>query len=206
MRRNYETELPAGYAPVKTVDAKSKKFTVLMNLAALGTTAAVIAAAALLLRPGNFFENYDPVKYFLVLGAMLVYVVLHELAHGAAYKLLTHQKLTFGFSATVAFCGVPHVYVYRRAALISLLTPFVVFGVVFGAAVALLRDPWDKMYAAVLLAAHLGGCAGDLYDSLLYAFRFRDPAVLMNDTGPKQTFYVKAADAAKEGSADGADR
>ena len=192
MRKNFETVLPAGYVPVKTVDAKSKKFTVLMNLAAFGVCAAVVAAAAVLIRPGNFFENYDPIKYFITLAAMVAYIFLHELTHGAAYKLLTHQKLTFGFTATVAFCGVPHIYVYRRTALISLLAPFVTFGIVFGAAVALFGDPWNKMYAAVLLAAHVGGCAGDLYDTFLYLTRFRDPAVLMNDTGPKQTFYLPA--------------
>ena len=44
---------------------------------------------------------------------------------------------------------------------------------------------------ALLLAVHIGGCVGDLYDAGLYRFRFRRPDTLMQDTGPKQTFYVK---------------
>ena len=55
----------------------------------------------------------------------------------------------------------------------------------------LCTDVWNRFYAALLLALHLGGCIGDLYDAWLYLFRFRDPATLMQDTGPKQTFYVK---------------
>ena len=75
--------------------------------------------------------------------------------------------------------------------LISLLAPFTVFTLVFGGAVLLLPDAWDKIYASFLLAAHIGSCAGDLYDTLLFLFRFRDPATLMNDTGPKQTIFTQ---------------
>ena len=191
--RNYETALPAGYTAVYTVDAKNKKTAILLNAAALAVSAAVIALAALWIRPADFFGNFSLVKYFLVLAAMLLYIVLHELTHGAAYKLLTRQKLTFGFTFTVAFCGVPQIWVYRRAAIISLLAPFTVFTVLFGGAALLLPDAWDKMYAAVLLGLHVGGCAGDLYDTALYLFRFRDPRTLMQDTGPKQTFYLPEA-------------
>ncbi len=188
--KNYETELPAGYAAVYTIDAKNKKTGILLNAAGLVVTAIVLVLSALLIRPTDFFGNFSLVKYFIVLAVMLLYIVLHELTHGAAYKLLTRQKLTYGFTLTVAFCGVPQVWVYRRAALISLLAPFTVFSVVFGGAALLLPGAWDKMYAALLLAVHLGGCAGDLYDTALYLFRFRDPRTLMQDTGPKQTFYV----------------
>ena len=196
--KNYETELPAGYTAVYTVDAKNKKTAILLNAAALAVSAAVIALAALWIRPADFFGNFSLVKYFLVLAAMLLYIVLHELTHGAAYKLLTRQKLTFGFTFTVAFCGVPQIWVYRRAAIISLLAPFTVFTVLFGGAALFLPDAWDKMYAAVLLGLHVGGCAGDLYDTALYLFRFRDPRTLMQDTGPKQTFYLPEAACGKQ--------
>lgn len=191
MNRNFETALPEGYAPVFTVDAKKKKTGILLNVAALLLMAAVFGAAAALIRPRDLLENFSPAKWSAVVAAMLAYVVLHELTHGAAYKILTKQKLTFGLSLTVAFCGVPQIYVYRRTALISLLAPFTVFTLVFGGAVLLLPDAWDKIYASFLLAAHIGSCAGDLYDTLLFLFRFRDPATLMNDTGPKQTIFMK---------------
>ena len=46
------------------------------------------------------------------------------------------------------------------------------------------------LVCGVLFSIHFGGCVGDLYVIGLFLFRFRDPRTLMNDTGPKQTFYV----------------
>lgn len=188
--KHYEKELPANYREAFTIDAADKKTGIRLNIAAAFVIAAIIAVSALAIRPGSFLDNYSLLRNVIALASIFVYLVLHELTHGAAYKLLTRQKLTFGFNASVAYCGVPDIYVYRRASLISLLAPFVVFTIVFGALTALLRAPWDKMYAAILLAIHIGGCAGDLYDTGLYLFRFRDPRTLMRDTGPKQVFYT----------------
>ena len=64
---------------------------------------------------------------------------------------------------------------------------------VFGAAAFLLPNAWDKFYAALLLAVHVGGCTGDLWNTLLYLTRFRDPRTLTRDTGPLQSFYVPEA-------------
>ena len=127
-------------------------------------------------------------KTAVFMVAVSAYIVLHELLHGAAYKLLTGRKLTFGLTWSVAYCGVPDIFVYRSAALVA---PFVVFTVVFLLAVLLIADPVSQYMAAFLLATHLGGCVGDLYDTGLYLFRFRDPDTLMQDTGPKQTFYTR---------------
>ena len=189
--KHYETELPAGYREAFTIDAANKKTGVTLNLVAAVIMVAAMIPAILIIRPGNILEGFSFSRYLITFGGLLVYLVLHELVHGAAYKLLTRQKLTFGLTATVAYCGVPNIYVYRRASMISLLAPFCVFTVVFGLLTALLQNAWDKTFAAAVLAIHLGGCVGDLYDTGLYLFRFRDPGTLMRDTGPKQTFYVK---------------
>ncbi|MBQ7689504.1 MAG: DUF3267 domain-containing protein [Clostridia bacterium] len=193
MQKNHETELPAGYRAAFTIDAKNKKTGIILNLISIVVMLLIGGAAWLLIRPEDFFENYSLVRNLLFLAAMLAYVVLHELVHGAAYKLLTKRKLTFGLTLTVAFCGVPDVYVYRRASLIAVLAPFVVFTLVFGAAAFLLPNAWDKFYAALLLAVHVGGCTGDLWNTLLYLTRFRDPRTLTRDTGPLQSFYVPEA-------------
>ena len=187
--KSFEATLPAGYREVFTIDAADKKIGLRLNIVAAIVMAAIIAPAWLIIRPGKF----DPSRFssvLLTLAAMAFYMVLHELTHGAAYKLLTRQKLKFGVTLTVAYCGVPDIYVYRRTALISLLAPFVVFTLLFGGLTLGLRDPWSKLLCAILLGIHVGGCAGDLYDTWLFLTRFRDPRTLMRDTGPKQTFYA----------------
>lgn len=189
--KHFERTLPAGYAPVYTVDAKKRSTVVLLNLAALALFAAVAIPAYLLIRPLHFFMEYRLTRNLALIFGLILYIVLHELTHGAAYKALTGEKLTFGLSLSVAYCGVPHIYVYRRAAMIALLAPFTVFTVVFLVLALLLQNPWDRLYAWILFAGHISGCVGDLYDAGLYLFRFRDPETLMQDTGPKQVFYQK---------------
>jgi hypothetical protein len=189
--KKWEAELPAGYREAFVIDAKNdKKLLLWMNLIVIVVMAVFVAAGFAWLRPFEHFESFSIGAMIWFLAAMIVYVVLHELVHGAAYKALTGQKLTFGLTLTVAFCGVPEIYVYRRASLIAVLAPFAVFTVVFGAAAALLPTAWDRFYAALLLAIHTGGCVGDLWNTLLYLTRFRDPRTLTRDTGPVQTFYL----------------
>lgn len=192
MEKNYEPQLPAGYREAKVVDAKGdKRFLIFMNLAALFLAVAVLVPAVWFIKPENILKGFSGAGYFLLVAAMFSYIVLHELTHGLVYKLLTKQKLTFGLTLTVAYCGVPNIYVYRRAALLSLLAPFTVFLPVFLLPIFLVDQGWSRFCSALLLTIHVSGCAGDLYDTLLYLFRFRSPDTLMQDTGPKQTFYVK---------------
>lgn len=187
---NYETTLPEGYEEVFIIDAGSKKIGLFLNAAALVVMALIIYISARVIRPGSFLENLSNLRNILLAAAVLIMIVVHELVHGAAYKCLTGQKLTFGLTATVAYCGVPDIYVYRRAAIIALLAPFCVFLLAM-VPLFFLEDKWDKMYVMIFEASHVGGCVGDLYDTFLYLFRFREPSTLMRDTGPKQTFYQK---------------
>lgn len=192
--KTFERELPADYEAALTIDAGNKKLGLLMNLAAAVPLIPALLAAARILR-GRLTEVVQEGgflgKWLGFLAVLLVYIVLHELVHGAAYYALTRRRLTFGLKLTCAYCGVPDIYTYRRTALISLLAPFTVFTILFGLAAALLTDPLLRAMAVVLLGLHVGGCAGDLYDTLLFLTRFRDPATLMRDTGPAQTIYVK---------------
>ena len=190
--KNYELELPAGYENVLTIDATNKKLSLRLNLLGLIPLIACLLLAWHVV-PKDFDESFGS-KALIYLGAMLLYIVLHELVHGIAYRALTHRKLTFGMKLTCAYCGVPDIYCYRRTALISLLAPFTVFTVVFAALALCLNDAVLRAFSIVLLGQHLAGCSGDLYNTWLYLTRFRDPMTLMRDTGPVQSFYVKAAD------------
>ena len=189
--KNWEKELPEGYREALVIDAKDNKtFVRGMGLAAL-----LVFAAFLWL---GIFTQWSDMKtqepstrlLFFFCLSLIVYIVLHELVHGAAYKLLTGQKLTFGLTLSVAFCGVPEIYVYRKASLIAVLAPFVVFTVLSVLALFAVPDGWTKFYVLLFLGLHIGGCAGDLYNTWMYLTRFTDPRTLTRDTGPVQMFYV----------------
>lgn len=195
---NYVKELPQNYKEILHIDATHKKFGIIFNLIALLVLVAVLAVVL----PTADYTAFavlleNPVQLLLfevgVLLAIVAYIVLHELVHGVAYKALTGQKLTFGLKWSCAFCGVPDIYVYRKAALIALLAPFVVFTaifipgtIVFGCMRSVLYVPFG-----VLLGLHWGGCSGDLYMTGLLLFRYKDKGLLVRDTGPEQFLYVE---------------
>lgn len=196
MDKNYELELPEGYEAVQTIDAKSTKFTIVMNIAAIVIFVGVFALLCFLFRFENMWEEIFAsilsYQYWLFLALLILYMIFHELLHGLAYKLLTQQKLSFGLTWSVAYCGVPHIYTYRRTSLIALLTPFVVFTIVLIIPLFILQSEISMIYCSALLALHLSGCVGDLYDSLLFLFKYKDPSTLMNDNGPTQVIYVRS--------------
>ena len=191
MRKRYEAVLPPGYTAVYTVDATQKKTVVLLNLAGAGIMVLSMLIGYLLIQPHNFLGEFSFLRSILVPVFIVVYLFLHELLHGLAYKVLTRKKLSFGLTLSVAFCGVPNIYVYRSTALPALLLPFLVFLPIFLLPAVFCPDPWDQMCGLLLLSLHLGGCCGDLYDTALFLFRFKDSQTLMLDTGPQQTFYCR---------------
>ena len=193
---NWYKTLPEGYRVEKVIDAKEKKTSLILTLCAIALTALAFVPVAVFCDfhqvAGTMKEKGAVIPLLVYLFSMVAYVVLHELLHGAAYKTLTHQKLTYGFTLTVAFCGVPDVFVSRKTALIALLTPFVTFTVIFIPLLVWLHDVDMLFYtlAGILFAIHVGGCIGDLFMTHLLLFRYRNPGTLMNDTGPKQTIYL----------------
>ena len=195
---NYYKTLPEGYREVKVVDAKEKKTSVLFVVFSFVLTAIPLMPVLLtaggglrtLVEQNGRAQSMIAVVVFLV--SLVLYLVLHELVHGAVYKALTHQKLTFGFTLTVAFCGVPDVYTSRKTALLSLLAPFVTFSILL-IPLTLWFYSFNRLYyllSGILFSVHFGGCVGDLYMTYLLLFKYKDPRTLMNDTGPKQTIYL----------------
>ncbi|MCD7847085.1 MAG: DUF3267 domain-containing protein [Oscillospiraceae bacterium] len=188
--QNFERTLPEGYKESYVIDATKGKFSLWLNVIAMALM--VVIAVPLVIVIFHMGEVHVSSTFLLILcGLLIVYTILHELTHGIAYKLMTGEKLTFGLTLTVAYCGVPKIYVYRKTAMVALLAPFTVYSILFIALLVALPDPTMKLAVALLFAIHFGGCAGDLYDTFIYLTKFKDPTTLMQDTGPRQTFYTK---------------
>ncbi len=189
--KTFEKVLPNGYAPAFVIDAKDKKFAVGINAAAMIIMLGFGVGSYFIIKPQNYYESFNFLRSMIFAVSIFAYMVLHEIVHGIAYKALTREKLTFGVTFSVAYCGVPNIFVYRKTAFIALLAPSVTFTVIFALLIFLFQNNWDKFYTAILMGIHIGGCAGDLYATILLCFKFKDPNTLLEDTGPKQTFYVK---------------
>ena len=197
--KNFERDIPEGYKQVKYINAKDAKFGIIFNLIALVVLVAVMAVAIPPLASNPLLdEGIDltelSISMWAFVLATVVYMILHELTHCIPYKKLTGEKLTFGMSWSCAFCGVPHIYVYRKTALIAVLAPFTVFTLIFIPLTVALYfvNPIYYIFSALMLGLHLGGCSGDLYVTYLLLFKYKDEKTLMRDTGPEQYFYVPA--------------
>lgn len=195
--KSFERELPEGYREVYHLSATNVKVGVIFNCIALIIMLLVIALFSLPIFSNEALMDRVEIAFFVVplyvaLPLILIYMVLHELVHGIAYKAQTGEKLKFGLSWSCAFCGVPHIYVYRKTSLIALVAPFVVFTVVLlPISIAMYYCSFVLYVAfAVVFAMHLGGCAGDIYITFLLLFKYRDNKMLMRDTGPEQFIYL----------------
>ena len=203
MMNNHEKSLPVGYKEVFHIDARNKKTGLIFNLLAFIPLIIMGFIFAFTMESILFIEATDePFKdllfFFLkmlgILLSIVLYMVLHELVHGIAYKSLTKEKLTFGLSWSCAFCGVPDAYVYRKTAIVALISPFVVFTLLFLPLTVVFFFVNEYLYLlfGILLAMHLGGCSGDIYMYFLLKCKYKDARLLMRDSGPEQWLYLPA--------------
>ena len=202
--QNFERELPSGYRQAMYINAKNAKFGIIFNLIAVAVFVLVMAFAFISLKLSDSlsFEAFETeyfklaIAYFVLLAGIVGYIVLHEIVHGIAYKALTGEKLTFGMSWSCAFCGVPHIFTYRRTAIIAVVAPLAVFTLLLIPALVLLyySSPLYYLIFAAIFGLHLGGCSGDIYVLYLLIVKFKDKRTLMRDTGPEQYFYVPEAE------------
>ena len=196
MNKSFEKHLPDGYNQVFHLSASDVKVGVIFNLVAMIIMVAICLIAAIpVFCAEDMSIDLSVMGVYVCGGAMLlfVYMVLHELVHGIAYKITTGEKLRFGISWSCAFCGVPDIYTYRRTALIALVSPFILFTLILLPLAVLSYFVSVYLYAPVILilATHIGGCAGDLYLTILLLFKYKDRDMLMRDTGPEQFIYLK---------------
>ena len=201
--KNYEPARPQGYQRVLVINAKDKRTAILFNLLGLVIMAVVLFLSSLPLlisrvTAKQLFDLRSPSDIWIIYGVFLLsfvaYIILHELVHGAAYKKLTGQKLTYGISLTCAFCGVPNIYVYRKTAIIAVAAPLTVFSLILLPLTVALYfvHPLYYLASALLLASHLSGCIGDIFVLFILLKDLKDPRTLVRDTGPLQAFYIPA--------------
>lgn len=193
---NYYKELPQGFTESYCINAKKLSVGIILNVIA-GIIAVALIVALYLAKFGlNVHQLYaeEPTTLFIAAltfcASMIAYLVVHELTHGAAYKLLTKQKLRFGMTLTVAYCGLKEGYVNKGTSLIATLAPFVLHSIWMIVAICLLPAGVWVLVLITLFAFHFGGCIGDLWVTCILLFKYHGKQVLVSDDGPCQRFYT----------------
>ncbi len=192
--KNYYKELPENFKEDFVIDAKSKKTSIILTLISMGLLAAVFALIFFTKFYGtgiNYNEDNFSVFWLGAFVGIFAYVILHELTHGLFYYLFTKQKLTFGLTLFVAYCGLKEGYVNKTVSLVSSLAPFVIHSIWMLLLIILLpASPW-LLVLSFIFALHFGGCCGDIYVTGILLFRYNKKQVLVRDNGYKQSFYIE---------------
>lgn len=185
--------LPEGYREIYAIDLqKDKKMALLVNCL-------VLLIAALLIVPAHFYipitslfsmeSGYGAymLRFGVLLVLMVVYMVLHELVHGAAMKLCGTKKIKYGFTRMYAFAGSNDYYAKKPYIFIA-LAPVVLWGVVIA-----LVNPFVSAYwfwvVYLLQVINLSGAAGDLFVTVKFSRLPKD--ILVKDHGVGMTVYSK---------------
>lgn len=185
--------LPENYRQVFSVDLqKNKKKALLVNVIA-GVIALAMAVPMHFYVP--LFTLFDmdsglpayAVRFAVLLGAILVYMVLHELVHGIAMKAFGTKKIKYGFTGMYAFAGSADYY-DKKSYIIIALAPVIVWGVVLAVVNTLVPLPWFWVVYLVQIT-NISGAAGDLYVTLKFLGLPKE--ILVRDWGVRMAVYAK---------------
>ena len=112
-------------------------------------------------------------------GALIAYIPLHELTHGAVMLALSGVMPTFGLKLPYAYAG-STVWFDKSSHIVTALAPVVVWGVLLQIAIAKLPGEWFWPLWIVQIS-NLSGSAGDSYTAWALARMKGD--LLIQDTG-----------------------
>lgn len=192
---NYYKELPHGYRRLGVFfDIEDKKKGILLN--GIGMAFLFISIIAIYLSDKEEIRKcFEAIRayHMLIFSALtIVYMYLHELTHGLAYKMFIHGKIKIGFKGLYAYCSVPDVFISRRVNLIALFSPLTVFSVVGIALVIIFKSSnmLINYYLSIFFVViHLSGCVGDIYLIGLFLTKYRDSNLLTKDEGMRSILY-----------------
>lgn len=185
--------LPDGYEEICAVDLqKDKKPAIVVNLIAVAIGVMMALPMHFVVSISSLFSMENGLlNYMLRFGALLVlsvlYMVLHELVHGAAMKLCGTKKVKYGFTGLYAFAGSTDFY-DKSAYIFIALAPVVLWGIVLAVINPFVPTEWFWVVYMIQIT-NLSGAAGDLFVTVKFS---RLPAgILIQDYGVGMKVFSK---------------
>ena len=185
--------LPEYYKEILRIDLqKDKKLALIVNILAI-VIAVVLAVPAHFVVPifslfnmESGFGNYL-LRFAVLLVAIVLYMVLHELVHGAGMKLCGTKKVKYGFTGMYAFAGSDDYY-DKKAYLIIALSPVVLWGILLAVWSCFVSPEWFWVIFLVQIT-NLSGAAGDLFVTVKFLKLPKD--ILVKDYGVCMVVYSR---------------
>lgn len=187
------SQLPDGYREIDAVDLqKDKKLSLLVNGLAILIGVALAVPMHFVVPLSTLFDMSAGLgAYFIRFGvlfaAVIVYMVLHELVHGAAMKLCGTKRVKYGYTGLYAFAGSEDYY-DKTAYIFIALAPVVLWGAVLLVLQFLVPTPWFWVVYMVQIT-NLSGAAGDYFVSARFSCFPND--ILVRDNGVSMKVYAQ---------------
>ena len=184
--------LPSGYREACRIDLiHNRRQCILVN--ALSILIFVLLAVPVHLRISawtlfDLSDGFLPylLRFLVLLGGTVAYMVLHELTHGAVMHLCETKHVRYGFTGLYAFAGSSDYY-GRLPYLCIALAPIVLFGILLALLCTVVPRSWFWV-VYVFQLTNLSGAAGDLYVTVRM---LRLPAdLLVQDSGTSMIVYT----------------
>lgn len=185
--------LPDGYKEILSINLqKDKKTAVWINALALIIAAALAIPMHFKVSVVTLFDMSKglgsyAVRFICIAVFLVLYMVLHELVHGAAMKICGTKKVKYGFTGLYAFAGSEDFY-DKRSYLFIALAPIVLWGIVLAVINAVVPLEWFWVIYIVQIT-NISGAAGDLYVTLKFSKLPKD--ILVCDSGVSMCVYSK---------------
>jgi hypothetical protein len=190
--------LPSNYHHRKTLDLSSSRTILLLNLAAIPLLflyGGLFSRLIILLRSINPFPNvfWGMVTTFsgwgliAILLSVIFMLVFHELVHGIAFWLFTHERPKFALRSGYAFAAAPEWYLPKFQYITVGLSPLVVISIL--SIVFSIFVPAQIIPYLVFVATF--NAAGSLGDMLVVAWVLRQSdTILVKDQGDKFSTFT----------------
>jgi hypothetical protein len=119
--------------------------------------------------------------------SLVVFLVLHELIHGAFFWIYSRSRPRFGLRSGYAYAAAPGWYFPRRQYLVIALAPFLLLSIL---GMILLRVVPVGMLAAILFGTvtNAAGAVGDIWIAILILRERR--SIVIEDLGDGFNFYA----------------
>ncbi len=189
----YALNLPEGYREIADIDLqKNKKLMLLVNGIALAIAVVMVIPVLFIVPLWKTLDYSEPlsvlVKLAVMLLALVVYIILHELVHGICMKGITGKKPKYGFTGMYAFAA-SDAYFGKSAYLFIALAPVVLWGIVLAVITFLVPASWFWVVYFVQLQ-NVSGAAGDMYVTCRMLRMPKD--ILVFDSGVAMKVYSRS--------------
>lgn len=185
--------LPKGYSEIRKIDLmNNKREALLVNGFSLIIFCIMLAIGMIFVPLDMFFKiimnkNSELFALLLIIPAIVLYAVTHEIIHGIFIKKYSGIKAKYGFNGVYAYAGSEAVFNKKQYIIIA-LSPLIIWGLILVILNIIVPKEWF-WFIYLIQITNISGAAGDLY--ILMIIRKLSYDILIQDSGLSMKVYSK---------------